>query len=134
MKNSTTEQKNIKLARPALIGTGAAVIMLLILSLLFAVLFSATGISASVFTPAAVAMLVLAALLGGIFSARVAKAKGLPVGLATGIVLAVLILMLNIIILHNGFGWFLLAKIVLIVLSATIGGIIGVNIMNKRKL
>ena len=133
MKNAA-EQKNIKLARPVLFGTGAALATLLLFSLLLATLFSGAGMSASVFTPAAVVMLVLAALFGGIFSARIAKAKGMPVGLATGIVLALLVLIMNIIILHNGFGWFLLAKMLLIVISATIGGIIGVNIMNKRKL
>lgn len=133
MKN-TAEQKNIKLARPVLIGTGAALALLLLLSLLLAALFSGAGMSATVFTPAAVMMLVLAALFGGIFSSRITKAKGLPVGLATGLVLTILIFIMNIIILHNGFGWFLFAKMLLIVISATIGGVIGVNIMNKRKL
>ncbi len=127
------EQKNIRLAKPVMVGTGVVMATLLLLSVLLSVLFSSAGISASVFTPAAVFMLVLASFIGSIFAARLSKAKGLPVGIAVGITVSVILFILNLIFLHNGFGWFLLAKLALILVSGAIGGIIGVNFSNKRK-
>ncbi len=127
------EQKNIRLAKPVLVGTGVVMVTLLLLSVLLSVLFSSAGISSSVFTPAAVFMLVLASFIGSIFAARLSKAKGLPVGIAVGITVSVILFLLNLIFLHNGLGWFLLAKLALILVSGAIGGIIGVNFTNKRK-
>ncbi len=75
----------------------------------------------------------IAALIGGIISAKFSKSKGLITGTFTGFLLFVIIFVVYYIILRESFTTVSLIRALALVLSGAIGGIIGVNKKRKRK-
>lgn len=127
------DKRRISFTKPCVVSTAFALLLLLVFSLLFAVMFAATNVPINLLTPMAVFSLAAASFAGGFFAARLTKAKGLTIGLVTGGALYLVLFLLSILIVRNGVGAFALAKLLLMLSAAAVGGVSGVNMVRKRK-
>ncbi len=127
------DKRHVSFIKPTIVSAVFTVVLLLILSLIFAALFAATDIPTNLLVPISVFSVAIAFFFGGFFAARMTRAKGLPLGLLTGGTVYVIMFLLSILFVRSGIGLFALAKLLLMLTAAAIGGISGVNIMTKRK-
>ncbi len=120
-----------KWVRPVIIGTIIGALVCLVILFLFAALMAAQDIPKMAVTPMAVVAAALGAFVAGFSSARVAGVRGLLYGVLCGIVLYVLILLAGFGLLQDVRGWFALIKLLICMICAGIGGVIGVNFRKR---
>ncbi|HBT64787.1 MAG TPA: TIGR04086 family membrane protein [Ruminococcaceae bacterium] len=132
MKTRKEEPAMLKRVRPVFIGTAAGMLCCLAVLLLFALLMAARDIPQSAVTPMAVAAAAMGAFIGGFISARIAGSRGLFYGAACGALMYLLILVAGISLLQSISGWYAVAKLLVIMVSAAIGGVYGVNRRRRR--
>ena len=120
-----------KLLRPVLIGACIGALCCMVVLLLLSAFMAAKDIPQSAVVPMAVIAAAFGAFIGGMVSARIAKMKGLLYGAACGLVLYLLVMIAGFAFLKDIRGWYALIKLAILVGSASVGGVIGVN-MRKR--
>lgn len=117
----------MKWLRPILIGTIAGAICCLVLLLLFAAVLAAQDIPQMAVTPMAVAAAAVGAFIGGLVCARVAGSRGLVYGAACGALLYLIVMIAGFAMLKDIRGVYALVKLLIMIGSAAIGGVVGVN-------
>lgn len=110
-------------------GVIATIFMLFILAFVLTVK-DLPAAAASVFSSLAIGF---GGFIGGFFSSRKAGHKGLLFGFITGVFLYIIVLCASLIVTTGGFTILSLIKLAITLLSSAIGGVIGVNIKNRRK-
>ena len=119
--------------KAAVFGAAIGIAILFILLLIFAVLFGAIGVSPKIYNGAATFCIILSCAAGGFISARITKEKGLTVGMVSGTLMFLVVLILNPIIGGSGIGGLLLVRLLVVLISSAVGGVLGVNFKIKRK-
>lgn len=132
MKTRKEESALSKWLRPVLIGTVAGVLCCLAVLLMFALLMAARDVPQSAVTPMAVTAAAVGAFFGGFISARAAGSRGLAYGAATGALIFLLIVIAGFSFLQDIRGWYAVIKLLVIVISASLGGVYGVNIRRRK--
>ncbi len=119
-------------ARPLGIGAAVGVVTCLVSLLVMAALLLTQDTPQNFVSPLALVALVVGCFVGGVTAARIAGKNGWLMGLSCGGVLFLLLL------LASGFAPFQntathpLLKLAVMLLSAAVGGIVGINLKRKR--
>ncbi len=127
------EKRHVSFVRPTIVSAVFTMLLLLVLSLAFAALFALADVPTYLLMPCAILILTMACFAGGFFSARMTRVKGLTAGIITGAFLYLTLFVLSLLFVRSGLGVFALAKLMLMLTAAAIGGISGVNLIAKRK-
>jgi len=132
LKTRKEESTLSRWLRPVLTGTVAGSLVCIVVLLLFALLLAACDIPQPAVVPMAVAAAAIGAFLGGFISARASGSRGLVFGAAAGALMFLLNLIAGFSFLHDISGWYAVVKLLVIVISSSIGGVYGVNVRRKR--
>ena len=120
--------------RPVITGCIAgAVITVLILAFL-AFLLTVRDFPAATAVPLVSVAAGVGALFAGFAASKTFKKQGLQIGALTGLVLFLIILLISTFISGSNFSVLTVIKLVIMLLSASIGGILAVNTGRKRKI
>lgn len=119
--------------RPVIFGVAAGVIATVFMLFLLAFILTLKDLPSSVVSLFSSLSVGFGGLVGGFVSSRKAGRKGLLFGTMTGLFLYILVLCTSLVVSSGGFTVLSLIKLAITVLSAAIGGIIGVNLKNRRK-
>ena len=122
------------LIRPILTGVIAGAIVTFAALLICALLFTIKDFSASAAGPMAAVSAGLGALAAGFAAAKSHKRQGLTIGLAAGMLLFVVVLLVSLFVSESGFTVLTAIKLAVMALASAIGGVIGVNSATKRKM
>ncbi len=126
-------QKNLKkFLISVFVGTGIGVISSVILIFLLAAALSIGNIPAMLFSPLTVIILALGGFTGGYASSKISGEKGIFCGAASGIVYFVLVWISGAFFQYSGFGTAAIIKAIMIIISGSFGGIIGVNYIKRK--
>ena len=116
--------------KPYLIAVGAGALVTAVLLLLFALLDMPSAASVALSTVAAA----LGALVSGFTAAKLKGCKGLVNGLIAGGILFAVILVISMCVSAAQFTMLTPARLIVCLLMAGIGGVMGVNMGRKRKM
>lgn len=136
MKNDKSQNSGllVKMAKAIIFGTviGAIVctVMLLTVSFIFVKMQSVPEIAV---IPAAIFIVCTGAFVGGYFSARIKKSMGMAVGALSGLLMFVVLLLIGLLFSGDSFGLISLLRMILMIVSGAIGGVLGVNKRKRRK-
>lgn len=125
---------NSRFLRAVLFGAVGGIVSTLILSVIGALVLSSGNINLGVVGIAATVILVIGSFVGGFISARFRREKGLLTGILTGFLYYFVLVILSLLILRTSVTATLAIKFALMCLAAGIGGIVGVNRADKRKI
>lgn len=125
----TNEFPYMAIASSAAIGLG----VILLLLLLFSLLLSVQDISQSMIAPITVLMLLLGGMVGGYRCGHLLRKNGFLIGVLTGALQYLILLLISLALPQNEVGISVLYKLMLIVVSSAIGSIIAVNRRTKVK-
>ena len=121
-----------RIIRPVLVGTligGAVCIALLALA---AVVMTGVDIPKPVIIPLSLAIACVSAFIGGFSAAVIAGKTGWLVGILSGLLLFLLILVGGFVLLGEVRGSLVWIKLALLLAGGMIGGMIGVNLRKRR--
>lgn len=116
-----------RLVRPVAFGILAGAVVCALVLLLMAALMTARSIPQFAVDPMAGMALIAGGLVAGFSCARALRENGLTYGALCGALFTVIVLLAGLAIRDNGFGIPALLKIVFIMLSSMLGGVLGVN-------
>lgn len=111
-----------------LIGEIATILVLLLFSIIMCKIDIPTVVADMLIIVAAT----LGSFIAGYINGRIVKEKGMIYGAICGFIMALLLLLLKLIFCDPVPTWMTLAKLLLMIVFAAIGGIIGVNKKSKR--
>lgn len=120
-----------RLIRALLIGVAAGTLVCLLLLFIMAAIVASQDIPTVAVTPMAVIAASIGALVGGFFSARIARKNGLLVGVLCGLLLYGLILLAGTIFFQDADSSFWLIKLAIFAACGGVGGILGVNLRKR---
>lgn len=115
------------------IGAGLGILFAIVILVLLALFMTIRDIPHVMVEPLAVSAAALGGLLGGLVASKLIGEKGMIAGLCTGSVMLFPIMLFSLFIGSFGTGYSAVLKLVTILLAASVGGIMGVNIKKKRK-
>lgn len=135
MKSHKEETANLqKWVRPMLFGVVAGTLVCLAALLLLAALLAAKDVPQTAVTPMAVVAAALGAFAGGFVAAKLAGEKGWLFGMVCGLLLFLLILLAGgLSMLRDIRGSYLLVKLAVMLVTAAVGGMVGVNLGHGRR-
>ena len=114
------------------VGTGIGIVSSVILIFLLAAALSIGNVPAMLFSPLTVIILALGGFTGGFASSRISGEKGIFCGAASGTVYFLLVWISGAFFEYSGFGTAALIKAIMIIISGSLGGIIGVNYIKRK--
>lgn len=116
------------------VGVLCGIVTVVVLTAVFSLLITVTSAGLKVTGFFATVILICAALLGGFVSAYRFASKGWLAGLFTGFMLYLILLIATVVFLRSAATSSVIAKVLIMLSSGTIGGILGVNRANVRKI
>lgn len=126
-------QKNLKkLAASVFIGAGIGILSLAILIFLMAAALVIGDIPAFLLSPLTVIILAFGGLTGGFAAARLFGEKGFLCGAFSGMVFFLTAWIAGAVFENFGFGTAAAIKAAMIIISGSLGGIIGVNYIKRK--
>lgn len=133
MANKNGESSHADLIIKLAVGLAAALVTCIILLMLFALILSKIQPTDSIILGFTLASQAIAAFVGAFVSAKMNKKSGLMVGAALGAVLFVIFTAISL-ILNGNITLLSLLRAAIIIASAALGGITGVNIRKREKI
>ncbi len=106
----------------------------------FLAIFAASGVCLAIFLPDTFSTVIsgmclgIGSLVGGFLSAKKIKRGGIINGAICGSLIALIIFLISLFVSHSSFSFIGLSHFLIAILSASIGGILGINSSAKRKL
>ena len=125
------ETRLSRAVRSVLFGTAAAIVSCTVMLAICAFILSIRDMPHTAVVLLSIACTVVGAFVGSFVSARLMKENGLIVGLVTGVLFYLVVLLVNAVIGIAGTGLFSVSRLVIILITAAIGGILGVNAKKK---
>lgn len=119
------------MAEPVLIGVAAGAVGCLVLLLVFAAILAAPGYSSGGCDADGGGAAAIGAFVGGFVAARIAKTRGILFGALCGLILYLLVMASGFAVLRDIRGTYAVVKLALMVVSAAVGGILGVNFRRR---
>lgn len=133
MKNFKTDNDKKDFYKNALIGAGISLIITALIFVLMAVLMVVFDIGNAYASPLSSIALALGAFLGSMVAARKNGRRGMITGLVCGLILFGIILLVAA-FLSDSFTIMTLLHFIITISASLIGGIVGVNKSEKRKI
>lgn len=115
------------------IGAVFGVALTIVVLLLLAALMTVRDVPHTMVEPLAISAASVGSLFGGLVSSRLLGEKGLFAGLCTGAMVALLIVLLSLVSSGLSVGMMMMLRLITILLSSAVGGVLGVNIRKKRR-
>jgi putative membrane protein (TIGR04086 family) len=122
------------LIKPAVWGIALGMVVTFLFLLLLAFFLTLHDFPASAAVPLVSIAAGVGALVGGFVAAKIHGSNGAFLGAVTGLALFVIVLIASMFSGSGGFTVFTLLKLIIMLLSASIGGIFAMNVGQKRKL
>lgn len=126
--------KKLMIKAAAFSAVCSLLVTIILNCLLAAVLLSVGLLPDYVLNCATVATLGMGTLFGGFISARITKSAGMINGVITGLLVFLLITLIGVAKSNDSFTIITLAKLIVAIACAGLGGIIGVNKKEKIKI
>lgn len=123
----------VRCIRPVTVSVLIGAVCCSLVLLAFSFLMSMQNIPQSAIEPMAIFALVFGGFIAGFSCAKAMREHGLAYGALCGAILTVLVILSGLTITGNQFGLPVLFKIVFIMFSSMLGGVIGVNAKKRRK-
>lgn len=123
----------VNLLKPLAFGTVAGVVVTAAILMLFSLLLSSNSLPQGILTPMAIAALCMGSFAGGGVSAKLTGERGLLMGAGTGLLLFLVLLIAGSAVQLVGLDALLFLRLTLMVISASLGGVIGVNLKKRRR-
>lgn len=133
MKNFKTDNTKKDFYKNALIGAGISLIITALIFVLMAVLMIVFDIGNAYASPLSSIALALGAFFGSMVAARKNGRRGMITGLVCGLILFGIILLVAA-FLSDSFTIMTLLHFIITISASLIGGIVGVNKSEKRKI
>lgn len=131
MKEKLTDIKKYKCF---IVGTLSGIIVTTISLILFAVIFTALDLDTVYAHPIASVCCAIGSFFGGYISAKLCKSKGLINGVLTGFFIFLAVTLISLFVSGGSFTLMTIIRMIIILTSAAIGGILGVNKLTKKKI
>ncbi|MDL2247855.1 TIGR04086 family membrane protein, partial [Bacteroides sp. OttesenSCG-928-J23] len=119
--------------KPVLLSVALGVLVCTALLLLLSLVLSTQNVPQSMVSPMAIFAVSAGGFAAGFGCAKMLRNKGLACGAVCGAVLSVVVLLASFSLPENTFGALALLKIAFIMLSAMLGGVMGVNTKSRRR-
>ena len=126
-----SELSGVRRIKPVLIGVAAGLVIAAVLLFLFAILIVLRDVPQALIDPMAIFSLVIGSLVSGIVCTRITRSGGLFYGTFCGGLLSVLVLLIGFFIGSAGIGLPGVFRVLFVMISAMIGGVIGANMRKK---
>lgn len=120
-----------RILRPILIGVLVGVIAGVLLLLAAAAVMASTQLPTGIVSPIALAVIAVAALVGGFTAARLSRERGLLYGAGCGLLIFLVVAIAGFSVVPSSQGAMLLLKLALTVGGGALGGVLGVNVKRK---
>lgn len=111
--------------------SGAAISTAILL--VFALVMSVRDVPAVLINPLACAAIAVGSFFAGFLCAKMLRQRGMLFGALCGILMFGILLFTSLTLTGDAFGWIVLIKLVIVMTSAMIGGVIGVNTRRRRR-
>lgn len=121
-----------KILGPLAVGTGLGVAVCAIILLIAAAIMTTGVLPGTAVTPVALAAVAIGAFIGGLAAARWSRERGLLYGAGVGLLLFLLITIVGIAVMQELSGTMVMLKAVLTIGAGALGGVLGVNVKNRR--
>ncbi len=121
----------VKMVRAVTIGAAAGTVICLLLLLIMAAIIAAQDIPKAAVVPMAVVAAAIGTFAGGFICARIAREKGLLLGLLCGALLYLMILLAGTIWFRDAHSAYVFIKLAILVGCGGAGGIVGVNLKKR---
>ena len=131
MKEKLTDIKKYKCF---IVGTLSGIIVTTISLILFAVVFTVLDLDIVYAHPIASVCCAMGSLFGGYISAKLCKSKGLINGVLTGFCIFLAVTLISLFVSGGSFTIMTIIRMIIVLTSAAIGGILGVNKLTKKKI
>ncbi len=126
-------KKNVeKIVLSSAIGAGTGLVLTSILIFIIAAILTIGDIPAVLISPVTVFFLALGGFGGGFISAKLSGEKGMLCGAFSGIIFFIIVWLFGTFFEKSGFGISAVIKASMIIISASLGGIIGVNNIKRK--
>lgn len=122
-----------RIIRPVAVSVVFGAIVCVAILLLMAVVVSSRSIPQSMIDPMAIFAMSVGAFVSGLCCARIIHKNGLMCGLGCGAIFSLVILVCGFAVPDNGLGLGALIKIMFMLFSAMLGGVLGVNARKRKK-
>lgn len=119
--------------KPVLVSVGVGVVVCILILLALSALLVVRSIPQSMISPMAIFAISVGGFSAGFCCARITRSRGLALGAVCGTILSLLVLLASFSLKDNAFGVLAILKIVFIMLSSMLGGVMGVNARSRRK-
>ena len=131
-KHRRFERFRNSLISRSMLSAGWAILIILLIVLGFAFLLTKIDVPESVVSVVTAAALCIGAYVGGYVGARKNRRNGLLLGVMCGGVIFIILFLLSLIFVKSTEGLSGGAKLFLVMLCGSVGGIVGVNSKNTR--
>ena len=121
------------IVKPVLISVALGALTCIAVLLLLSFILSARSVPQSLINPLAVFSISSGALVSGFLCAKFIRRAGLAYGALCGAVFSLVVMLASFGVSDNGFGLTALFKIAFMMLSAMLGGVLGVNTRMRRR-
>lgn len=119
--------------KPLLVGTVAGVVTAVAVMLLCALAVSCFSLPTAAMRAMAILTVAAGGFAGGYVAARTFRKKGLLIGVTVGVLLALILTVAGVLFTKEAPAMQSLSKFAILIVSAMIGGILGVNAKSKRR-
>ncbi len=123
---------NKSIVKPLCFGLIFSIIVTFIFMCIFAFMATNFDFSEDMLLILSLVSMTLGSMFGGFVAGKINKEKGFIIGAINGFVLFLIITLISLIFNQNSITIVTLIKLVTLVLSSMIGGVIGVNTTHKR--
>ena len=119
--------------RPILVGAAIGAIVCIVILLALSFVISTQTVPQAMVSPMAIFAVSAGSCAAGFCCAKITRTRGLAYGAACGAVMVLLVMLASFSVSDNAFGTLALIKILFIMLSAMLGGVLGVNTRKRRR-
>lgn len=132
--NAAGQKSTLAMLRAIIIGAVAGALICALLLAICALAFVSAENIPHDFLPAFIIIVtIVSSFFAGFVSAKMSKQKGLFCGSIAGVLLFLLFLLSGVVLSHSGAGGEIFMRLLLMVLSGGIGGLVAVNGKSRRK-
>ncbi len=122
-----------RMLRPVAVSVAVGALVSVAILLLLSLVLSSRSVPQSMVDPMAILAMCTGAFVSGTICAKIIHKNGLMCGLICGVVFSVLILACSLAVPDSSLGLGALIKTMFMLLSAMLGGVLGVNTKKRRK-
>lgn len=134
MLKSLNGQAENNIYKPVIWGVISGLFSIFVAMLLLAFVLTKSNLSESVSMTLATIIIAIGTFFSGLVSAKLFKRRGLFIGLISGLLTFMLLVIISLASTDTSISVLLLIRLAVVAVSSALGGIFGVNSVNKRKI